>query len=90
MGDLAAARAGLRGSDRGNRDTIWMPSYQCFALDSTFHVIERLSIECDNDEHAIVTAAELLERRPDIATIEVWDGTRLVQRLVRTRQSPRD
>jgi len=32
---------------------------------------EQLSVDCDGDEHAITTAAEVLERRLDIANIEV-------------------
>jgi len=60
-----------------------MKTYKCFVLDSAFHIGERLPIECDSDEHAISIAAGILERRTDMATIEIWDGARLVQRLAR-------
>ena len=63
-----------------------MLTYRCFVLDSAAHISERLSIECDTDEDAIRDAAAVLERRPDMAMIEVWDGARLVQRLARTKQ----
>ena len=62
-----------------------MKTYKCFVLDSALHIRERLSIDCDNDQHAITTAAGILERRTDMATIEVWRGTRLVQRVARAK-----
>jgi len=62
-----------------------MLTYRCFVLDGESHISERLSFESDSDEHAIASAAEILEQRPQMATIEVWDGARLVQRLRRTR-----
>lgn len=60
-------------------------TYRCFILDSASHISERLSIECDSDEAAIFQAAAILERREGMAAIEVWDGTRLVQKLARSR-----
>jgi len=63
-----------------------MKTYKCFVLDAAFHIGERLSIDCANDEHAIRAAAGILERRTDMATIEVWTGTRLVQRVARAKQ----
>ena len=58
-----------------------MVTYRCFILDKESHISERLSIECDNDDHALVTAGAVLDRRPDMSAIEVWDGARLVQKL---------
>jgi hypothetical protein len=59
-----------------------MKTYKCFILDADFHIRERLPIDCEG----MSIAAELRERRRDTATIEVWDGARLVQRLARAKQ----
>lgn len=58
-----------------------LSTYRCFILDQESHISERLSIESDSDDHAITQAGAVLERRPDMAAIEVWDGARLVQKL---------
>jgi hypothetical protein len=58
-----------------------MLTYRCFILDKHGHISERLSIECENDGEAIVQAGAVLERRPGMIAIEVWDGARLVQKL---------
>lgn len=58
-----------------------MVTYRCFVLDRESHISERLSIECDNDDNALVIADAVLDRRPEMSAIEVWDGARLVQKL---------
>ena len=58
-----------------------MVTYRCFILDKESHIRERLSIETDNDDDALIRAVALLGRRPDMSAIEVWDGARLVQKL---------
>jgi len=60
-------------------------TYRCFILDKDSHISERLSIDSDSDDNAITKAGAVLERRPNMAAIEVWDGARLVQKL---RQLP--
>ena len=61
-----------------------MVTYRCFILDRESHISERLPIECDNDDDALIQAGHVLNRRPDMAAIEVWDGARLVQKLRQT------
>jgi hypothetical protein len=66
-----------------------VPTYRCFILDKESHISERLSIESDSDDFAITQAGSVLERRPDMAAIEVWDGARLVQKLRQLRSPVR-
>ncbi len=66
-----------------------MPTYRCFTLDGESQIRERLSIESDTDDFAIIQAGAVLERRPDMAAIEVWDGARLVQKLSQFRSPVR-
>jgi hypothetical protein len=61
-----------------------MVTYRCFILDRENHISERLPIECDNDDDALIKAAAVLNHRPDMAAIEVWEGSRLVQKLHQT------
>jgi hypothetical protein len=61
-----------------------MATYRCFILDRESHISERLPIECDNDDDALVSAGAVLSRRPEMAAIEVWEGARLVQKLRQT------
>ena len=61
-----------------------MVTYRCFILDRESHISERLPIECDNDDDALLMAGSVLNRRPDMAAIEVWEGARLVQKLRQT------
>ena len=56
-------------------------TYRCFILDRESHISERLPIECDNDDEALVMASAVLSRRQEMAAIEVWEGARLVQKL---------
>lgn len=58
-----------------------MVTYRCFILDRESHISERLSIECDDDDAALIKAGAVLDRRPEMSAIEVWDGARLVQKL---------
>ena len=58
-----------------------MIMYRCFILDKESHISERLSIECDNDDDALIRAGAVLDRRRELSAIEVWDGARLVQKL---------
>jgi hypothetical protein len=58
-----------------------MITYRCFILDKESHICERLSIETDDDDDALIRAGAVLGRRPDMSAIEVWDGARLVQKL---------
>ena len=58
-----------------------MLTYRCFVLDGQSHITERLEIKCEDDSKAIAEAGAVLERRPDMIAIEVWDGSRLVQKL---------
>jgi hypothetical protein len=60
-------------------------TYRCFILDGASHISERLSIDCDSDDDAIVQAAAILDRRQGMTAIEVWDGARLIQKLARAR-----
>jgi hypothetical protein len=66
-----------------------VPTYRCFTLDGESQIRERLSIESDTDDFAIIQAGAVLERRPDMAAIEVWDGARLVQKLSQFRSPVR-
>jgi hypothetical protein len=59
-------------------------TFRCFILDRESHISERLPIECDNDDEALVIASAVLSRRPEMAAIEVWEGARLVQKLRQT------
>jgi hypothetical protein len=61
-----------------------MATYRCFILDRESHISERLPIESDNDDDALVSAGAVLSRRPEMAAIEVWEGARLVQKLRQT------
>ena len=61
-----------------------MVTYRCFILDRESHISERLPIECDNDDDALIMAGAVLDRRPEMAAIEVWEGARLVQKLRHT------
>lgn len=61
-----------------------MVTYRCFILDRESHISERLPIECDNDDDALIIAGAVLDRRPEMAAIEVWEGARLVQKLRQT------
>lgn len=58
-----------------------MPTYRCFVLDGESQITERLEIKCEDDGEAIAKAGTVLERRADMIAIEVWDGSRLVQKL---------
>jgi hypothetical protein len=60
-------------------------TYRCFILNGAGDISEQLSIECSNDEEAITQAGAVLDNRSQMATIEVWDGARLVKRLQRVR-----
>jgi len=42
-------------------------------------------MECNTDGEAITNAGALLERRPGMIAIEVWDGARLVQKIARAK-----
>jgi hypothetical protein len=53
-------------------------------LDRESHISERLPIECDNDDDALLMAGAVLSRRPEMEAIEVWEGARLVQKLRQT------
>jgi hypothetical protein len=77
----AAIRATARSFDTSVQGSEIVPTYRCFVLDNESHICERLSIESDSDDYAITQAGAVLERRPDMAAIEVWDGARLVQKL---------
>jgi hypothetical protein len=59
-------------------------TYRCFILDQESHISERLPIECDSDDDALLKASAVLDRRPDMSAIEVWEGARLVQKLRQT------
>jgi hypothetical protein len=59
-------------------------TYRCFILDRESHISERLPIECDNDDEALVIASAVLSRRQEMSAIEVWEGARLVQKLRQT------
>ena len=61
-----------------------MATYRCFILDRESHISERLPIESDSDDSALIVAGAVLNRRPDMAAIEVWEGARLVQKLRQT------
>lgn len=61
-----------------------MVNYRCFILDQEGHISERLPIECDDDDDALLKAGAVLNRRPGMAAIEVWEGARLVQKLRQT------
>jgi hypothetical protein len=61
-----------------------MVAYRCFILDRGSHISERMPIECENDDDALITASGVLNRRPDMAAIEVWEGARLVKMLRQT------
>lgn len=61
-----------------------MVTYRCFILDRESQISERLPIECDNDDDVLIKAGTVLNRRPEMAAIEVWEGARLVQKLRRT------
>jgi hypothetical protein len=61
-----------------------MVTYRCFILDRESQIRERLPINCDNDDEALLTAGTILNRRPEMAAIEVWEGARLVQKLRQT------
>jgi len=61
-----------------------MVTYRCFILDRESHISERLPIECDNDDDALIMAGAVLDRRPEMAAIEGWEGARLVQKLRHT------
>lgn len=58
-----------------------MLNFRSFVLHDQSHITERLEITCEDDVEAIAKAGAVLERRPDMIAIEVWDGTRLVQKL---------
>jgi hypothetical protein len=61
-----------------------MVTYRCFILDRESHISERLPIESDSDDNALIVAGAVLNRRPEMAAIEVWEGARLVQKLRQT------
>ena len=61
-----------------------MATYRCFILDRESHISERLPIESDSDDNALIVAGAVLNRRPEMAAIEVWEGARLVQKLHQT------
>ena len=61
-----------------------MVTYRCFILDRESHITERLPIECDNDDDALLMAGAVLKHRPEMAAIEVWEEARLVQKLHQT------
>jgi hypothetical protein len=56
---------------------------RCFVLDRESQISERLPIECDNDDDALITAGAILDRRPEMAAIEVWEAARFVQKKLR-------
>jgi hypothetical protein len=60
-------------------------TYRCFILDKVSHISERLSMECNTDGEAITNAGTLLDCRPGMIAIEVWDGARLVQKIARAK-----
>jgi hypothetical protein len=60
-------------------------TYRCFILDKESHISERLSMECNTDGEAITKAGALLDLRPAMIAIEVWDGARLVQKVARAK-----
>ena len=62
-----------------------VPTYRCFILDNESDIRERISIDSTSDDNAITQAGAVLEQRPSMAAIEVWDGARLVQKLRQLR-----
>jgi hypothetical protein len=49
-----------------------MATYRCFILDRESHISERLPIECDNDDDAVIVAGAVLDRRPEMGSVSGW------------------
>jgi hypothetical protein len=54
-----------------------MTTYQCYVIDSTYHVDRVMEIECDGDNAARVEADSILAQRP-ARGIELWRNEKLV------------
>ena len=59
-----------------------MPLYRCYFLDGDDHIRERADIEADTLAIAIDQALELLKKKPQCRSFEIWQGD---QRLYRMR-----
>jgi len=54
-----------------------MPGYRLYLLDGVGHIRGFAELECLDDEHAVAVA----EERGVHATMELWEGARLVRRF---------
>ena len=57
-----------------------MNAYRCCLMDSKDRVKAIETADCSSDADAMMKAAEILARQPDVGAIEIWDMARLVGR----------
>jgi hypothetical protein len=55
-----------------------MPYYRAFLFDAQQHIFESVIMECDDDQTAMIKAAEITDPHNKI---EVWEGGRMVGTL---------
>jgi hypothetical protein len=60
-----------------------MPQYRLFLLDRQNHVIGACERECPEDEVKLVALDVLQNEASSVDGVEVWDGTRRLDRLRR-------
>lgn len=61
-------------------------SYRGYLVDHNDHIVKRVDLEGISDEQACAVAREILDAESAYPAIEIWDGARLVQRLVVSRE----
>jgi hypothetical protein len=61
-----------------------MTRYRYYLLDLDKRVRESEAMECASDAEAFVISLEILKRRPEFYGIELWEGTRCVEKIDRS------
>ena len=61
-----------------------MIRYRYYLLDLGKRVRESEALDCETDAEAVIISREILKRRPEFHGVELWAGTRCVEKADRT------
>jgi len=68
-----------------------MPAYQLYFLNAQNHTLPPgQTVECADDDEAMLVASTLLDVRPEVTKIEIWERTRLVAAERRAANSSKE
>jgi len=65
-------------------------SYRCYQLNAQNRIRQARDIEAESDADAILLAERAIETSADLPALEIWQGKRIVGRLVFAQPTDRE